>query len=497
MFNKTTLPITFLRMATVLVLLLGLGQAMAQGCSQPSNLNSAVLASGTVSLSWSAQGGATNYIVQYRVGNSGPWIGGGNVTTTNQVLTGLLPQTVYTWRVRANCSTFSSVATFNSGGGVGGNTACSQPSNQEVVVTSTTTATFSWSAVEGALFYQVQYRPNNLGAWLNAGSVTGLSISVANLLPNTEYGWRVRASCSVYSSVALFSTANLGGGGNTSCSQPSNLDAVNLTTTSAELTWSGVQEAADYTVQYRQGLAGAWIVLPATTATSLVLNNLLPGTEYSWQVKASCSDFASQAVFTTTSTPGGGGGTGGGGATSCSAPSNTNTLAVTTTTANVEWEANPDALNYTVQYRLELGSSYTTVGTFTTASATITGLQANRQYVWRVKANCSPYGSDNQFSTPAAMMNNGGAAVAARSTFGSSQMRLFPNPVNSDVVTIESATTGALITVFNTTGQMVFSGQLNNTQETINVSDFNTGLYVVRLQHADGTTETNKLMIAR
>jgi Secretion system C-terminal sorting domain/Fibronectin type III domain len=411
----------------------------------------------------------------------------------HQVLTNLQPETVYTWRVRANCSTFSSVATFNSAGAVGGNTACSQPSNQVANVTSPTTATLEWSGVEGALYYTVQYRPNNFGPWLNGGSVTGLSLNIANLALNTEYGWRVKASCSVYSSVAIFSTA-ASGGGNTSCSQPSNLDALGLSTTSVELSWSGVQEAFDYTVQYRQGLAGAWIVLPATTATSLVLSGLLPGTEYSWQVKASCSDFASQAVFTTAGTTGGG--TGGGGSTSCSAPSNTNTLSVTATTATVNWEPESGALNYTVQYRLELGITYTTVGTFTGNTATITGLQANRQYVWRVKANCSPYGSDNQFSTPAALGNNG-AGVAARNSFGSSQMRLFPNPVNADVVTIAAENVGALITVFNTTGQLVFSGQMNNVQETINVSSFNDGLYIVRLQHTDGTVESNKLYIPR
>lgn len=110
----------FGRFAALLLFILGMAIPKTHSqCSQPSNLTSTVVAGGTVSLSWSAQSGATFYRVQYRVGNSGTWLNGGAVTTTNQVLTGLLPETVYTWRVRANCSTFSSVATFTTGGNTG------------------------------------------------------------------------------------------------------------------------------------------------------------------------------------------------------------------------------------------------------------------------------------------------------------------------------------------------------------------------------------------
>ena len=116
----------------------GINAAQAQGCSQPSNLTSNVLSAGTVSLRWSGIGGAVNYTLQYRLGSSGIWTNGGTMTTTNKVLTNLLPQRVYTWRVRASCSTFSSVATFNSGGGISGNVDCSAPSN---LVHTTLTAT--------------------------------------------------------------------------------------------------------------------------------------------------------------------------------------------------------------------------------------------------------------------------------------------------------------------------------------------------------------------
>jgi Fibronectin type III domain/Secretion system C-terminal sorting domain len=484
---------TWLRALTLILFMVGsIASAQSQGCSQPSNLNSNVLSSGTVALSWSGSSSAIRYVVQYRLGTTGVWTNGGTVTTTNQVLTGLLPERVYTWRVKADCSTFSSVATFNSGGGVGGNTACSQPSNQVVDVTSASTANLSWSAVEGALYYTVQYRANNFGTWTNAGSVAGTSISVSNLLANTEYGWRVKASCSVYSSVALFNTGILGSGGNTSCSQPSNTDALALSTTSVDLTWSAIQEAQNYTVQYRQGLSGAWITLAPTTATNLVLSGLLEGTEYSWQVKASCSDYSSQAVFTTGTTNTGGGT--GGGSTSCSSPSNTNTLSVLPTSAVVEWEAQGGALDYTVQYRLQLGGSYTTVGTFTAATATITGLTPGTEYVWRVKANCSPYGSDVQFSTPIAPAAR---AISGRNKVSSAaSLQVSPNPAMADAVQIRAAQIGGQLRILNTAGQVVVDQIMKDAQEVVSVGEWNNGLYLVQLRLNDGTVQNSKLVVA-
>ncbi len=466
--------------------------AQAQACSQPSNLTSGVLAGGTVELSWSAVSGAVSYVVQYRVGATGLWTSGGVVTTTNRVLTGLLPSTVYTWRVRANCSVFSSVATFNSGGGVGGNTACSQPSNLDAFVDSPTSATFSWAPIEGALFYTVQYRAGTIGAWTNAGSLSATELSVGGLLENTEYQWRVKASCSVFSSIATFSTG-AGGSGNTECSQPSNQEAIALSNTSVQLNWAPILEAFNYTVQYRVGLTGAWVVVGPVIGTTVTLNGLAQNTTYYWQVKASCSVFSSEAIFITGSTAGGGG-TGGGGSTSCSAPSNTNVLAVFPTSAQVNWEAQSGALNYTVQYRLQLGGSYVTVGTVTTASATITGLQPGVSYVWRVKANCSPYGSDIQFSTPFSMQ--GGSANRNIAGNAVTDLQVWPNPA-ANAVEIRIPATGAQMFILNSTGQVVSHETLTDLQSTVNVSNLTNGLYFVRLQYDNGQSQTTKLTVAK
>jgi hypothetical protein len=270
-----------------------------------------------------------------------------------------------------------------------------------------------------------------------------------------------------------------------------------LSNTSVELSWSAIQEAQNYTVQYRLGLAGAWITLLPTTATALVLNGLQAGSEYSWRVKASCSDYSSQAVFTTGGGQTGGGNTGGG-ATSCSAPSNTNTLSVLPTSAVVEWEANPDALNYTVQYRLETGGAYFTVGTFTASTATITGLIPNRQYVWRVKANCSPYGSDVQFQTPASGSLKQNAVLVEKNQKGkrtAGTLQVYPNPVFTDMVYVQTDLPGANLRIMNQTGRIIQEFTLTDTQQAIPIEQWPAGVYFLQLLDQPGTVSTTKLVV--
>jgi Secretion system C-terminal sorting domain/Fibronectin type III domain len=493
--KNVNLTHTWLKRIAFIFLCFGLSSAVlqAQVCSAPSNLGSNVLVGNSVTVSWAAIPGALNYTVQYRIGNAGVWITTTAASANNRTITNLRAETIYTWRVRANCSVYSSVATFTSGGGVGGNVACSAPSNQNANVISPTSASLSWSSSEGALYYSVQYRIGSAGTWINGGSVNALSLTINGLTTGVEYQWRVKASCSVYSSVASFSTGVSGNTGNSSCSQPSNTDAINISATGAILTWSAIQEAVNYTVQYRQGLTGAYITAGTVTGTSLTLSALTAGTEYSWRVKASCSDYSSQSVFTTTSTNGGN--TGGGPvSTSCSSPSNTNAVAIFTTSANIEWEPQGGALDYTVQYRLKNTFTYTTLGVFTGNTATLSGLLPNTEYEWRVKANCSPYGSDVSFTTLAsfALVRNNIQTNAA----SVKKMSVFPNPAQGDEINITTEIEGGQIQIINYAGQVVVNKVVNSPQDRIDIAQLNSGLYIVRMQFQDGSVESNKLIIS-
>lgn len=468
----------------------GINAAQAQGCSQPSNLTSTLLSPGTVSLSWSANSGAVNYTLQYRLGTTGAWTNGGTIATTNQVLANLLPERVYSWRVKASCSTYSSVATFNSGGGISGNVDCSAPSNLVHTALTANSVSLGWSAIVGAFYYSVQYRAAGALAWINAGSVPGTSLTIGSLIAGTTYEWRAKASCSVYSSITTFSVGtSSGGGGSAICSAPSNTNTNLVLNTSAQVSWEPEIGALNYTVQYRLESSATYLTAGTFTSSSATISGLQPGLAYVWRVKANCSPYGSDVQFSTTGIATGGGGTGG--STICSSPSNTNTDLVLSTSAQVSWEPQGGALNYVVQYRLATSFSYITVGTVSGSTATIAGLIAGREYVWRVKANCSPYGSDVQFSTHFAL-----ASTAAVPTNSVRNVRVFPNPVSANLVQVQTEGNGGQIFILNTAGQVVANEVIMEGIQPIDVSRLNNGIYFVRVQDAAGKSQVQKLVVA-
>jgi hypothetical protein len=55
-------------------------------------------------------------------------------------------------------------------------------------------AIFSWSAVPGAVSYNVQYRIAGTTTW-TTGTTTTTSLNIAGLTANTKYEWQVQAVC--------------------------------------------------------------------------------------------------------------------------------------------------------------------------------------------------------------------------------------------------------------------------------------------------------------
>ena len=108
-------------------------------CNPPGNLNNNIIGSSTATISWSGVFGATNYTLQIKLASSNNWFTIGVITNTVTTLNGLLPNTSYHWRVKANCSDYSAIksliTTANLGGGGNGN--LSQPGiaeNNDAVV---------------------------------------------------------------------------------------------------------------------------------------------------------------------------------------------------------------------------------------------------------------------------------------------------------------------------------------------------------------------------
>jgi hypothetical protein len=92
---------------------------------------------------------------------------------------------------------------------------CTAPSGLSSSAVTTTSATVSWTAVSGAVSYDVDYKTNASGTWTNAATgTTSTSVNLSGLSSGTLYDWRVRTNCSGSSSSyssAQFTTTTSGG----------------------------------------------------------------------------------------------------------------------------------------------------------------------------------------------------------------------------------------------------------------------------------------------
>ncbi len=262
---------------------------------------------------WAAVSGALSYNVEYRIRNVGASYSA-PINTVNKyiVLTNLQPSTNYEFIVQTVCS--SGLSAFSSSGwftttastGGGGGT-CGIP-NINLFGTDQKTSTSArpyWSAVSGAISYNLQYRIRNVGASYSASlNTTNTFLVVSGLQPSTNYEFIVQTVCATglgsFSSSGWFTTL---AGTTTTCGTPSSLTTSSVTNTSALLSWPALANATGYNVRHKATSSSTWINATSSDIQE-TLTGLQPGTTYECQVQTVCSagssSFSTSYNFTTT-----------------------------------------------------------------------------------------------------------------------------------------------------------------------------------------------------
>ncbi len=265
----------------------------------------------SVTLSWGAVTGATQYTVQYQTSAASTWTTAGTTVAATYNLGGLVNNTAYNWQVKTDCSTYSATANFTtttaSGGGGGGTTGitCSAPISLNTTAVSSSSAILSWGVVTGATQYTLQYKPNTATAWTTAGNTYSNSFNLAGLTAGTAYNWQVKADCSGYSTSMNFTTTgSSGNGGGTTvitCATPVSLTNSNVTAYTARISWAAVPGATTYTVQLRLANATTYFTLGTITSNAGNITGFTPNTAYVWRVKANCSEYSQPKTLVTLS----------------------------------------------------------------------------------------------------------------------------------------------------------------------------------------------------
>jgi len=376
----------------------------------PANLATGVAINPT--LSWNVAANATSYHVQVStVSNFASTIlDQSNISTTSVLLSSLLNNTLYYWRVESS----------NAGGPSGWSApwsfttiAAQQPPAVPVLVSPANLATgvainptLSWNAAANAASYHVQVSTvsNFASTILDQSNISTTSVLLGSLINNTVYYWRVESSNSVgnsgWAAAWSFTTVqSLQPPATPTLLAPANL-ATNVPANQT-VSWSTVANATSYHLQVATVSNFSSTVLDQSNiATTSLQLSLATNTLYYWRVQstnsAGSSSYTAAWSFTTIQTPA---------APTLLSPANLATgVAVDPT---LSWNASAGATSYQAQVSTasNFASTVFDQSNIVATSAQLSGLINNTLYYWRVlgsnAAGNSAWSAVRSFTTEA------------------------------------------------------------------------------------------------
>jgi hypothetical protein len=372
-----------------------------------------------------------------------------------------------------------------------------------------TSATVSWSALSGALNYDVDYKLNSSATWVNAATATtSLSVALSGLTQGSLYDYRVRANCSgatgAYAQAQFTTTAPA------SCNTPTGLASSSITASGATVAWTAVSGTANYDVDYKLNSSATWVnAATATASTSVALSGLTASSLYDWRVRANCtaiglSSTYTQAQFTTgavTTCPGpldvSTNGTAAGAAT---IPFNTDvkglisptgdndyykfvittggTATITLSTLPADYDVKLYSSNGTTQLAISENGGTTSETITRTYTA---GTYYIHVYGWNgANSATSCYNLRLQLGTAA---NQDLPMVSSKVS-----VKVFPNPTNDKLsVYMVGDNTSKNLHIYNAMGKIVYTQQINDMFTTLNMQKMPAGVYFVKVTQKDGT----------
>ena len=361
------------------------------GCGIPSGLTTTIITSNSAQLNWAATA-CDSFLVRYNVTGSTNYLYK-KVTSgiaTNTVISGLSPQTSYSWVIHTYCNGGTSgayqvlpVQFTTLAGTVSG---CNRPSGLTTTNVTFSSAQLNWTSTPCDSFlvrYNVTGSTNYGYRTVKPGTATTASIN--GLYPLTNYSWVVHTYCSgglsgAYQTVATtFNTLN----GPLNCVIPNNTVTNNIGPNSALIAWNSAIISDSFMVRYavHNTTAYTWVKLPGSLH-SYSIPYLSPNTSYDWWVRSVCSSVPIQAYslmtsFTTlTST--------------CGAvdPAYFGSSSISYNSAVVNWMPITGAVNYNIRYSVRYANTWITIPNVPT-SRNLTGLQANTIYEFQIQVVCA------------------------------------------------------------------------------------------------------------
>jgi Zn-dependent metalloprotease len=162
-------------------------------CGTVSNLTVNNITNTSAGLSFTGVSGATSYLIEYKTAAATSWTTLSNSTNTSANLSGLSTCTSYNVRVTTYCGTVPSVpatANFTSGG-----CTCPTPTNLAIQKLTATSFKLTWTAVSGAVSYNIRKRKTTLTNWTSVPSTTNTNKTVAAMGIGSTWEFQVQTVC--------------------------------------------------------------------------------------------------------------------------------------------------------------------------------------------------------------------------------------------------------------------------------------------------------------
>lgn len=240
-------------------------------------INYAPTLSGIVAKSTCPNSGGVNLTTS---GGVGPftylWSNGATIEDISNVAAGTYTVTVSS----QGCSPCSQSISFTIG-----SAAIPKPTNVTVNNKTACSMNLSWTAVPVAEKYKLRYRVTGAPDWiLIGGFVTATNYTFTGLVPNTSYDLAVATVCpGGLKSAYVKKTDNTTNG----CAQPLNPTAGSITSSTANISWTGTCNATAYNLQYRKTTTITWTSVN-TALTNATISGLTPNTSYDFRVRSEC-----------------------------------------------------------------------------------------------------------------------------------------------------------------------------------------------------------------
>nr|MCR4965871.1 fibronectin type III domain-containing protein [Bacteroidales bacterium] len=229
--------------------------------------------------------------------------------------------------------------------------------------------------------WNVYYRASDDTAWTTMPTTT-MSVDLTNLDAQTTYYVYVRTDCGP--GMVADATYTIHFTTQVACPAPTNVNASNITNSSATISWAG--NATDFILEYGpQGFTpgDSLGTIVFVSGYSYDITGLTPSTSYKVYVKSDCGSEGYSSVasksFTTLD--------------ACPAPSSVTVTNITNTSATVTW--NGSASNYIIEYGpsgFTPGDSMGTIVNTSNNSYDMTGLTSATEYTVYVTSDCADDG---------------------------------------------------------------------------------------------------------